>query len=217
MFEIGTKKEQTDEESMIKFQDGDAGAFDVLLHRHSAGVLRFIMKILRVSNSQAEDLLQEVFLKVIEHRKKYDSKQKFTTWLYALARNRCIDYLRVEKYRRHTSLDASLSTEEGDGYAVIDIVKSNERNQEDRAMDKEIRKMLDKGVRDLKGEYREVFLLREVEGLSLKEVADIVEAPLSTVKSRLRYAYQNLREVFIKAGHFEEGQKQRAKEVRGQI
>lgn len=84
-------------------------------------------------------------------------------------------------------------------------------------MDKEIRKLLDKGVRDLKGEYREVFLLREVEGLSLKEVADIVEAPLSTVKSRLRYAYQNLREVFIKAGYFEEGQKQRAKEVRGQI
>lgn len=215
MFGLGTKKEQTDEESMIKFQNGDAGAFDVLLHRHSAGVLRFIMKMLRITNSQAEDLLQEVFLKVIEHRKKYDSKQKFTTWLYALARNRCIDYLRIEKYRSHTSLDASLSAEEGDGYAIIDIVRSNERSQEDRVMDEEIRKLLDKGVQGLKEEYREVFLLREVEGLSLKEIAGIVEAPLSTVKSRLRYAYQNLREVFIKAGYSEE--KQGAKEVQERI
>ena len=215
MFGLGTKKEQTDEESMIKFQNGDAGAFDVLLHRHSVGVLRFIMKMLRVSNTQAEDLLQEVFLKVIEHRKKYDPRQRFTTWLYALARNHCIDFLRVEKYRRHTSLNASLSTEEGDGYAVIDIVRSNERSQEDRTMDEEIRKLLDKGVQDLKEEYREVFLLREVEGLSLKEIADIVEAPLSTVKSRLRYAYQNLREVFIKAGYSEE--RQGAKEVQEQI
>ena len=55
MFGLGTKKGQTDEESMIKFQNGDAGAFDVLLHRHSAGVLRFIRKMLRITNSQAED------------------------------------------------------------------------------------------------------------------------------------------------------------------
>jgi hypothetical protein len=74
VFGLGTKKEQTDEESMIKFQSGDAEAFDLILRRHSPGVLRFIMKMIKVTNSQAEDLLQEVFLRVIEHRKKYDAK-----------------------------------------------------------------------------------------------------------------------------------------------
>jgi RNA polymerase sigma-70 factor (ECF subfamily) len=103
VFGLGTKQNSTDEEAMVRFQNGDTKAFDLLLHRHSTGVLRFIVKMVKVTNSEAEDLLQEVFLKVIEHRKKYDSNQKFTTWLYTLARNHCIDYLRVEKHRRHIS------------------------------------------------------------------------------------------------------------------
>ena len=81
MFGLGAKQDPTDEEAMTRFQSGDTGAFDLLLHRHSAGVLRFILKMIRVTTSEAEDLLQEVFMKVIEHRKKYDSNQKFTTWL----------------------------------------------------------------------------------------------------------------------------------------
>ena len=218
MFGLVAKKELADEEAMVRFQNGDARAFDLLLHRHSTGVLRFIIKMIGSSKgtlqrapTQAEDLLQEVFLKVIENKKKYDSSQKFTTWLYTLTRNRCIDYLRSENHRHHDSLDASLSRDEGDGAVVLDIVKSRERNQEETIIDKEIQRLLDGGVEELREEFREVFLLREIEGLTLKEIADITDTNLSTVKSRLRYAYQNLREVFIRAGYFEERQK--AKEV----
>jgi RNA polymerase sigma-70 factor (ECF subfamily) len=161
--------------------------------------------------TQVEDLLQEVFLKVIENREKYDSSQKFTTWLYTLTRNRCIDYLRTENYRHHDSLDASLFRDESNGAVVLDIIKSRERNQEETIIDKEIQRLLDSGIKELREEFREAFLLREIEGLTLKEIADITDTNLSTVKSRLRYAYQNLREVFIRAGYFEE--RQRAKEV----
>src|SRR3989304_9810354 len=109
---------------MVRFQNGDADAFDLLLQRHSTGVLRFIMKMmgsggtLKLAPTQVEDLLQEVFLKVIENREKYYSSQKFTTWLYTLTRNRCIDYLRTENHRDHDSLDASLSRDEGDKNVV---------------------------------------------------------------------------------------------------
>ena len=217
MFGLEAKKELTDEEAMVRFQNGDAGAFDLLVNRHSTGVLRFIMKMLgsrgrlQRAPTQVEDVLQEVFLKVIENREKYDSFQKFTTWIYTIARNRCIDYLRNEKYRRHSSLDVSLSGDESDSADILEIIKSSDKNQEERIINNEIQTLLNSGVEDLREEFREVFLLREIEGLSLKEIADITDTNLSTVKSRLRYAYQNLREVFIRAGYFEE--RQRAKEV----
>jgi len=90
---------------------------------------------------------------------------------------------------------------------VLEIVKSSDRGQEDKLYDKEVGELINKGINSLKQEFKEVFILKEVEGLSLKEIADITESPLGTVKSRLRYAYQNLRQVFRESGYFEEGQK----------
>ena len=194
---------------MRKFQKGDEGSFDTLLSRHGAGVLRFIMKMTGVQKTQAEDLLQEIFLKVIERRKRYDPAQKFSTWLYSIARNHCIDYLRTESYRRHSSLDAPLAGDEEGGAVVLEIVRSEERGQEEKVFDLEVKALIDIGVKGLKEEFREVFLLREVEGLSLEEIAMVTESPLGTVKSRLRYAYKGLRQVFTESGYFEDRQKAR--------
>ncbi len=133
MFGINTKSGLSDEEAMQKFQNGDEGSFDLLLGRHGAGVLRFIVRMTGAEKAQAEDLLQEIFMKVIERRKKYDPGQKFSTWLYSIARNHCIDYLRTESYRRHSSLDAPVSVEEEGGAVVIDLVRSGDRDQEERA------------------------------------------------------------------------------------
>ncbi|MGB2692964.1 MAG: sigma-70 family RNA polymerase sigma factor [Thermodesulfobacteriota bacterium] len=207
MLDLFVKKEISDEEVMKKFQNGNSGSFDILLKRHSGGVLRFIMKMTGGNKTHGEDLLQEIFLKVIEKRNRYDSEQKFTTWLYSIARNHCIDYLRSESYRRHGSLDAPLSESDKSGTVVLEIVKSSDRGQEDKLYDKEVGELINKGINSLKQEFKEVFILKEVEGLSLKEIADITESPLGTVKSRLRYAYQNLRQVFRESGYFEEGQK----------
>ncbi|MGB3365101.1 MAG: sigma-70 family RNA polymerase sigma factor [Thermodesulfobacteriota bacterium] len=207
MLDLFVKKEISDEEVMKKFQNGNSGSFDILLKRHSGGVLRFIMKMTGGNKTHGEDLLQEIFLKVIEKRNRYDSEQKFTTWLYSIARNHCIDYLRSESYRRHSSLDAPLSESDKSGTVVLEIVKSSDRGQEDKLYDKEVGELINKGINSLKQEFKEVFILKEVEGLSLKEIADITESPLGTVKSRLRYAYQNLRQVFRESGYFEEGQK----------
>jgi len=207
VFGINSKSGLTDEEAMRKFQKGDDGSFDLLLGRHGPGVLRFVIRMTGMERTRAEDLLQEIFMKVIERRKKYDPGQKFSTWLYSIARNHCIDFLRTESYRRHISLDAPLSMDEEGGAVVIDLVSSGDRDQEERASDLEIKELIDIGVRGLKEEFREVFLLREVEGLSLEEIAEVTESPLGTVKSRLRYAYKGLRKVFTETGYFEERQK----------
>jgi len=207
VFGINSKSGLTDEDAMRKFQKDDEGSFDLLLARHGAGVLRFIIRMTGSGKPQAEDLLQEIFMKVIERRKKYDPDQKFSTWLYSIARNHCIDHLRTESYRRHSSLDAPLSMEEEGGAVVIDFIRSDEKDQEERAFDLEVKELIEIGVRGLKEEFREVFLLREVEGLSLEEIAEVTESPLGTVKSRLRYAYKGLRKVFTETGYFEERQK----------
>ena len=207
MFGSGTKTELTDEEAMARFRNGDATGFDLLLQRHATGLLRFIMRMINATKPQAEDLLQEVFLKIIENRKRYDSKRKFTSWLYSLARNHCIDYIRVERYRQHNSLESSSLSNESDGPVILDIIRSRDKNQEERAIDEETHSLLNQGIEDLKKELREVLLLREIEGLSLKEIGDITEVPLSTVKSRLRYAYRDLRNFFIRVRYFEEEQK----------
>lgn len=207
MFGINSKSELTDEEAMRKFQKDDEGSFDLLLARHGAGVLRFIIRMTGAGKPQAEDLLQEIFMKVIERRKRYDPDQKFSTWLYSIARNHCIDHLRTESYRRHSSLDAPLSMEEEGGAVVIDFVRSGDKDQEERAFDLEVKELIEIGVGGLKEEFREVFLLREVEGLSFEEIAVVTDSPLGTVKSRLRYAYKGLRKVFEETGYFEERQK----------
>lgn len=197
----------SDEGAMRKFQNGDAESFDVLLKRHSGGVLRFVIKMTGSNKAQAEDLLQEIFLKVIERKDRYDPAQKFTTWLYSVARNHCIDFMRTESYRRHSSLDRPIDSSDEGGAVVLEIVKSDSKAQDEAAYDKELRELIDIGVRGLKEEFREVFLLREVEGLSFQEIADITESPLSTVKSRLRYAFGYLRKVFSDSGYFDEKSK----------
>ena len=90
---------------------------------------------------------------------------------------------------------------------MLEIVKSGTKAQDEESYDKELRELIDIGVKGLKEEFREVFLLREVEGLSFQEIADITESPLGTVKSRLRYAFGYLRKVFSDSGYFEQKQK----------
>ncbi len=204
MFRLRQNKVLTDEEAMERFQNGDARGFDLLLDRYKGGVLRFIMKMVGTNKPQAEDLLQEIFLKIIERRNKYNPNHQFSTWLYSIARNHCIDFLRSESYRRHDSLDAPFKGQDSEGAVVLEIVRSQEKTPEDKAYDIELRVLIDNGIQALREEFREVFLLREVQGLSFHEIAEITEAPLGTVKSRLRYAFQQLRQSFEESGYFEQ-------------
>lgn len=205
MFGFAKKKELTDEQLMENFQNGDSAAFDQLLSKYGSKILYFIMKKLNIPKPAAEDLMQEIFIKVIEKRDTFNTERKFSTWLYTVANNRCIDYMRTDKNKQTSSLDKEITAEAG-GATHLELIKSDSGDPEQYSYNKQIKEYVDEGVQELKEELKEVFMLREIEGLSLKEISDITGAPLNTVKTRLRTAYSNLREYLVSAGYFSQKQ-----------
>ena len=198
------RREISDEEAMGKFQKGDQKYFDLLLARHSKGVYRFLYRMLGSNVSHAEDVLQEVFIKVIENRNNFDTSRKFSSWLYRLARNHSIDFMRKESHRLHGSLDSEINTDSHSNVTYLDLVKSGEETQEDKLIQNEIKDQIFEKLDGLKEEYKEVFLLREIEGLKFDEIAEITDSNVNTVKSRHRYAFKELRRALLQTGFFDE-------------
>ena len=192
---------------MAKFQKGNTRYFDLLLGRHSKGVYRFIYRMVGGNTANAEDILQEVFIKVAENRMNYSKDRKFTAWLYRIARNHTIDFMRKESYRMHSSLDKNIGNEEGSNVTCLELVKSDDRTQEEQAHSILVKEQLFEKMNSLKEEYKEVFILREIEGLKFDEIAEITDSNVNTVKSRHRYAFKELRELLLSTGFFDEYKK----------
>ena len=207
MFEFLKQSNITDEEAMAKFQKGNTKYFDLLLDRHSKGVYRFIYRMVRGNSSNAEDILQEVFIKVAENRMNYSKDRKFTAWLYRIARNHTIDFMRKESYRMHSSLDKNIGNEDGSNVTYLELVKSDDKTQEEQVHSTMVKEQLFEKMNGLKEEYKEVFILREIEGLKFDEIADITDSNVNTVKSRHRYAFKELRELLLSTGFFDEYKK----------
>src|SRR5512140_857582 len=172
---------------MLRFQGGDARAFEVLVRRHRTPIFSFLLR-LTADRGRAEDLCQETFLKVVKASAGWEERARFTTWLYAIARNLAVDESRRMAFRRTEPLEP---------------VRPDERRREeaasgdplpDRAADDAmIRPKLEAALQALPPEQREVFLLREYSGLRFGEIAEITGTPENTVKSRMRYALEALR------------------------
>lgn len=177
---------------MGRYRRGEVRAFEVLLGRHRRAVFNFIYRYVHDA-AQAEDLMQETFLRVIKGSASYEEQSKFTTWLYTIARNLCVDASRRAKHRRAQSLDAPLDADDG-GATLLDVT-ADKRGQVDRAViGKQLGEQIQQAVEALVEEQREVFVMREVLNLSFKEIADIVGVSENTVKSRMRYALEKLRD-----------------------
>jgi RNA polymerase sigma-70 factor (ECF subfamily) len=184
------KQDVADEVLMLRFQRGDVTAFAHLMQRHKAPVFNFVLRHVR-SQSTAEDLLQEVFLRVVQNASDFKHEARFTTWVYTIARNLCIDHFRKAALRAHESLDQPRSSERRPlGDAAED--PRYESNVERTALSNELRDQIVAAVECLPEDQREVFLLREVANLPFKEIAAITDTPENTVKSRMRYALERL-------------------------
>ena len=181
---------------MERYQKGDARSFEVLLRRHRRPVFNFLLRSAR-SREAAEDLLQEVFMRIIKGARKYRQEAKFTTWLYSIARNLCVDHSRRMKFRNHASLDqpAGRNGESEGRRPMVDFVRdlAPSAHPTRAANSRELRKRLQAAIASLSEEQREVFVMREYLGMQFKEIAGIVGCPENTVKSRMRYALEALR------------------------
>jgi len=189
-------RDMTDEELLAAYQQGDAGAFELLLRRHRAPLFTFLLRMLG-DRERAEDLAQETFLRIVRGAQAWEQRARFQTWLFTIARNLCVDQSRRDRFRRADSLD-----EPGpdDGPAKIDSVPSREIDPARGAESARLRPVLQRALLALPAEQREVFILREQAGVPFKEIAELVGVNENTVKSRMRYALEGLRKALLAAG-----------------
>jgi RNA polymerase sigma-70 factor (ECF subfamily) len=189
-------EECTDEELMARYGEGEAQAFDLLMKRHERGIYNFILRSVK-RQEIAEELLQEVFIRVIRNASSYTHSAKFTTWLYTIARNICIDRARKHNRRKELSLDEKIGGDDA-GASYVDMLVDESASVSHMSHERQqFLERLHEALSTLPEEQREVFLLKEVSGLKFREIAEVVDAPVPTVKSRMRYALQALR------GHME--------------
>lgn len=175
--------EPTDAALMFRYRDGDVQAFDTLYKRHNDGLYRYLLR-LSLNRATAEDLYQEVWSRVIKARANYRPTAKFTTYLYRIAHNCFVDFLRRNKrYAGDTHVDVT---------ELTDLADLPEESVERLRL----RKQLFAALADLPEEQRDVFLLYEEAGLSVDEIARTTGVNSETAKSRLRYANKKLRAAF---------------------
>ncbi len=183
--------DQADEDLMVLYQRGEVRAFEILLVRHRKPLYNFILRYLG-DKETAEDLLQEAFMRVIKGAEAYKRQAKFTTWLYTIARNLCVDQTRRRKHRKHASLDAPLDASDESG-TLLDVLPSKEMASDRKSVNKQLHQTMQRAIASLSDEQREVFLMREFLDMPFKQIADVVGVPENTVKSRMRYALDKLR------------------------
>ena len=180
----------TDEELLDRFGSGDTQAFDELFSRYKRPLYSFILRFVS-RRDMAEELLQEVFLKIIRSGSDFEGRAKFSTWAYRITRNLCVDHLRRMTHRKTTSLDQSVRDD--DERTLGQKVQDPNAGVERQVMQGRLKTKIEEAVDRLPDEQKEVFLLREASGLSFKAIAAILACPENTVKSRMRYALERLR------------------------
>ena len=169
---------------------GDVGAFEQLVKRYDRNVFRIAQHITQ-NREDAEDVVQEAFLKAYNNLKGFQGQSKFYTWLVRIAVNEALMKLRRRKPERTVSLDEDIKTEED---SVPREVADWSPNPEQQYSQGELREILTKTIQGLPPGFRMVFVLRDVEGLSTEETAEALDLSIPAVKSRLLRARLQLRE-----------------------
>lgn len=171
-----------------KARRGDGHAFSMLIENHERFVFNVVYRI--VGNAEdARDVSQEAFIKAFKNFETYDESSAFSTWLYRIAVNTAIDYIRRRKKENSISFE---------DYIVDENNHNGDSGIEEKVISKEGVKNIISAVNMLDDEFKTVIVLRDMEGLDYKEISDITGLPLGTVKSRLSRGRGKLRQILEK-------------------
>lgn len=179
--------------------DGDVNAYEALVKEYEKNVYNLALRM--TGNSEdAADMAQEAFIKAYNSLMAFRGDSKFSVWLYRIVSNVCLDFLR-SRSRKQT---VSLSTENDDGEEVeLDI--ADETHSPEQLLDRSLtRDAVRRGLAALPPDHREILLLREIQGLSYEEIADVLGLEAGTVKSRIFRARKKLCSFLIKDGNIPE-------------
>ena len=178
---------------MLDVKAGDEQSFALLLQRYRTPLVNFLYRMVR-GREQAEDLAQEVFLRVYRARKEYVPSAKFTTWLFRIATNLALNSMRDNRYQRmEVSIDAPVTMDAEDGDERTLDVAEKRPNIEQHLIEEARRKMIRHAIDKLPEKQRAAVLLHKYQELDYNEIAKILECSESALKSLLFRAYETLR------------------------
>jgi RNA polymerase sigma-70 factor, ECF subfamily len=177
---------------MLRYRDGDADAFAALYSRHKGPLYRYLLRQARNAGAAA-DLFQEVWSRLIATRSRYEPRAKFATYLFHIAHNCSIDFLRRDQRLNRAARPV-------DGEALLAEAEVPEHQRPDGIAEFiEQQSALLAAIGALPAEQREAFLLHEETGLTVEEIARVTDVGLETAKSRLRYAIRKLKKSLLSA------------------
>lgn len=177
-------------ELVRRAQQGDAQAFRELVQQNQRRVFHACVAVVR-SQADAEDITQEVFIRAYKNLSKFEGTAKFSTWLYRIARNASIDHLRKRARRDASNIDDFVDEHRESAFDEAFISAPLGFNPTEEMARKEYRDAISHAFDALSSAHREILTLREVEGHSYQEIADILEIKIGTVMSRLHHARIN--------------------------
>jgi RNA polymerase sigma-70 factor (ECF subfamily) len=175
---------------VVQAREGDTRAFGELVRRYEGKIFRLAQHITQ-NREDAEDVLQETFLKAYEHLDQFKGDSKFYTWIVRIAVNQALMKLRRRKTDKSVSLDETIDTGED---TITREIAAWDEDPEQRFSREELGEILDTAVESLEPPYRSVFVLRDIEELSTEETAEALNLSVPAVKSRLLRARLQLRE-----------------------
>ncbi|WP_409343382.1 RNA polymerase sigma factor SigW [Paenibacillus sp. MBLB4367] len=169
-------------------RNGDRRAFAELVDMYKDKLYHLAYRMLSQAH-EAEDIVQETFLRVYTNLERYDENQKFSTWIYRIATNLCIDRLR--KRKANYSLDAEMP--DGEGSDWYSLLPSDEATPESELILSETQHNIRKAIDSLPEKYKSVVILRYLHDMSLQEIGDVLDMPVTTVKTRVHRGREFLR------------------------
>ena len=184
---------RTDEQLLTSYREGETGALEVLVNRHHDDLMRFLVRLVG-ERAGAEDVFQETFLQIHTSAESFDASRRFKPWLFTIAANKARDLLRRNSRRRALDLSAPVGGSSGrggegeSGPTFVDLMEVDVPQPGDAMTASERERLVQRAVADLPVTLREVLLLAYYQRLRYNQIAEALEIPLGTVKSRLHAA-----------------------------
>lgn len=175
-------KSMTDESLMQHISKGDKRAFDELYNRYSGQLMGYFYRMLWKDREKSEDFVHDLFAKIVRKPELFDPSRKFKTWVYSVANNMCKNEYKKQEVRKNTS----------NGLDQNYHVKDHNTDVFGEVQDVQFKEAFEESLDQLDVKHSEVFKLRHIDGLSIKEIAEALDLSDGTVKSRLFYATKYL-------------------------
>lgn len=196
--EVNILMDELEKYLINRAKDGDIDSFEKLISNHQKRVYNIALKVLG-NKEDAYEMVQEAFIKVFRSIKSFKEQSTFSTWIYRITINVCLDYIRKQKKNTIISYDNSIKIDENEVYFQV---KDDSQRPDVLYERREMQREINEAIKKLPQDQRIVIVLKDIHGFSYSEIASIVQCPEGTVKSRLNRGRVALKEILKKSGTF---------------